>query len=113
MRFSMTILAVLAWLVLLAPQAPAHEGTHGVGLTGSVVSIAGDVLTLATEKSQVAVTLTEKTRVTSGAKAVGREALTSGVRVHVHGSRLPGGGFAAREVEIQPEGAGEPAQPQK
>jgi hypothetical protein len=47
----------------------------------------------------------------AGAKAVGRDALTSRVRVHAHGSRLPGGGFAAREVEIRPQAPGEPAQP--
>lgn len=93
-------------MLLIAGGAVAHGGArHQGGLEGSIVALAGDVLTLQTASGSLSVTLTEKTSIVSGDRKRGREALQPGSRVTVHGSKLPGGGMVAREVIVQ-EGAG-------
>lgn len=106
MRAERFLLFSLAAVLLVASGALAHgEEYHEKGLEGSVVALAGDVLTVRTASGPVAVTLTEETSIVSGDKRRGREALQPGSRVTVHGSKLPGGGMVAREVILQ-DGAG-------
>jgi hypothetical protein len=89
-------------LLWMPSRALAHDGPHkGASVQGTVVSVADDTLRVKGERGEIAVTLSARTQVRSGSQVVGREALQPGVRVDVHGSKLPGGGFAAREVVIE------------
>jgi hypothetical protein len=101
-------LAALVLSLFLASTALAHEGKHtGTAVHGTVVSLSGDTLKVKTESAEVAVTLTDKTKVVAGKEAVPRTKLLAGTHVDVRGTKLPGGGFAAREIVIEkaPEGA--------
>ena len=94
--------ASLAFALCIASSALAHEGKHtGTSLHGTVVSLSGDTLKIKTEAAEVAVTLTDKTKITAGTETVRREDLVAGAHVDVHGTKLPGGGFAAQAVEIK------------
>jgi hypothetical protein len=94
----------LAFGLLWAPSwGLAHDGAHkGSAVQGTVVSIAEDTLRVKGEGGEIAITLSPRTQIRSGSETLGRDALKPGLRVDVHGSKLPGGGFAAREVVIEP-----------
>ncbi len=98
-RFWIALLA----LVWLSAQASAHGGEkHGAGIEGAVKTLTEDTLVVATGNGDVNVTLTEKTAIVDGAnRALGREALRSGLHVKVGGHKLPGGGIAATEILVQ------------
>ena len=107
-------IAVLVLSLFIASSVLAHEGKHtGTSVHGTVVSLSGDTLKVKTESAEVAVTLTDRTKVVSGKEAVPRTKLVAGTHVDVRGSKLPGGGFAAREVVIEDDSArssGDPAE---
>jgi hypothetical protein len=95
-------IAVVVGIVGLASPALPHEGTHkGSSVQGEVLSLQENALTLKNERGEIPITLTAKTQVVAGGKPVGREALQPGIHVDVHGSKLPGGGLAAREIVIE------------
>jgi len=94
------LFVLLAWS--LACPVLAHDGKHtGSSVQGIVVSMTGDTVVIKAGGSDVSVTLTKKTQIVTSSGAVDRKALVPGARVDVHGSKLPGGGFAAREVVLE------------
>ncbi len=94
-------LALVLALVWVAPSR-AHDGAHtGTSIKGTVEKLEADALRVRTESGEVSITLSARTQIRSGKAPAEREALRPGVYVHVHGSKLPGGGFAAREVLIE------------
>jgi hypothetical protein len=100
-------LAAIVFALPLASHALAHEGKHtGTAVHGRVVSLSGDLLKVKTEDAEVSVTLTDKTKILSDKEAVPRTDLVAGAHVDIRGSKLPGGGFAAREVSIERESDG-------
>lgn len=99
-------------VLFVGSTALAHEGKHtGTSVHGIVVSLSGETLKVKTENAEIAVTLTDKTKVRSGKDAVPRARLIAGTHVDVRGSKLPGGGFAAREVVIEAEAESSPGDP--
>ena len=91
-----------------ADASLAAEGaTRGLpsrgGAAGRVQGLEGDVLTLASPRGDLAVMLTESTRVFQVSET-NREALEAETSVRVIGSRNPEGGIAAQSVVIVPEG---------
>lgn len=82
----------------VAPR-PANLG----GAVGTVQGLEGDVLTVTSPRGDLAVMLSESTRVFQVSET-GRESLAAEARVRVVGSRNPEGGIAAQSVVIVPEG---------
>jgi len=68
-----------------------------------VLAVDDDALTLESPRGQLAVTLSESTRIYEVSES-GREALAAETRVRVLGSRNPEGGILAQSVVIVPEG---------
>ena len=83
--------------------APANPNRGGVA--GTVQSLDGDVLTVTSPRGDLAVMLSESTRVFQVSET-GRESLAAEVSVRVVGSRNPEGGIAAQSVMIVPEEMG-------
>lgn len=73
------------------------------GAVGTVQGLEGDVMTLASPRGELAITLSEATRFFQVSET-GRESLAAESRVRVLGSRNPEGGIAAQSVTIVPEG---------
>ncbi len=94
-------------------QTPASEGDPGdvgtrsasgrAGISGAVLAVDDDKLTLESPRGELAVTLSETTAIYEVSES-GREALAAETRVQVGGSRSPEGGLAAQWVVIVPEG---------
>ena len=82
------------------PQSIANRG----GAAGTVQGLEGDVLTVTSPRGDLAVMLSESTRVFQVSET-GRESLAAETTVRVIGSRSPEGGIAAQSVLIVPEGA--------
>jgi len=101
-RAGMGLACGLAVLLCAGALAGAHDGPHAGGsVKGKVVSLAEDTLTVETEDGTVSVTLARRTAIVRDGGALKRAALIPGTLVDVHGSKLPGGGFAAREIVIE------------
>ncbi len=94
-------------------QTPASEGDPGevgtrsasgrAGISGAVLAVDDNALTLESPRGELAVTLSEATTIYEVSES-GREALAVESRVQVGGSRSPEGGLAAQWVVIVPEG---------
>jgi Domain of unknown function (DUF5666) len=101
--------SAVALIVLTGTIAAyAHDETMHAGkpTRGVVETVAGDHLTLKTDRGQVRVTLTEKTTVERGEQVVGRDALRAGTHLEVFGTKLPGGELVARDVHLEEGAAG-------
>jgi hypothetical protein len=57
-------------------------------------------MTLDTDSGELEVLLSDDTRFMEHDAPVARTALKAGMLVEVHGSKLPGGGLAARDVTL-------------
>ena len=94
-------------------QTPASEGEQGeggtrsasgrAGISGAVLAVDDDALTLESPRGELAVTLSESTAIYEVSES-GREALAAETRVRVLGSRNPDGVILAQSVVIVPEG---------
>ena len=96
------IAVLVVALAAFPPLARAHDGPHaGSAVMGTIVSVSDAELVVKSEGKDGRITLTPRTKVVAGSRAVGMEALHPGTQVDVHGSKPPGGGFSAREVVIE------------
>ena len=77
-------------------------GNRG-GAVGTVQGLEGDVLTVTSPRGDLAVMLSESTRVFQVSET-GRESLAAETRIRVLGTRNAEGGIAAQSVLIVPEG---------
>ena len=87
---------------MIASVANAHGGDRhdGSAITGTVHSISKESLELETALGEVGIVLSEETRFVEDDAPIARTALKVGMRVSIHGSKLPGGGIAARDVTL-------------
>ena len=95
------------------PAGPAETGrtsertapaiANRGGTAGTVQGLEGDVLTVTSPRGELAVMLSDDTRVFQVSET-GRESLAAEARIRVVGSRNPEGGIAAQSVLIVPEG---------
>lgn len=90
-------------LLALPVGASAHDASahKGKPVRGTVTAVSEGTLTLSTDDGPASVTLTADTKVERGEKDVGRGALTSGARVAVFGTKVPGEGLVAKEVVLE------------
>ena len=86
-----------------APGQTAQANANRGGAAGTVQGLEGDVLTVTSPRGDLAVMLSESTRVFQVSET-GRESLAAETTVRVVGSRNPEGGIAAQSVVIVPEG---------
>ncbi len=86
-----------------AAEGTAQGNANRGGAVGTVQVLEGDVLTVASPRGELAITLSEVTRFFQVSET-GRESLAAESRVRVLGSRNPEGGIAAQSVTIVPEG---------
>ena len=84
-------------------EGTAPGNANRGGAFGTVQGLEGNVLTVASSRGELAVLLTEATRIFQVSET-GRESLAAESRVRVAGSRNPEGGIAAQSVMIVPEG---------
>ena len=92
---------------LAEPNTPGDGASRGAanrgGLVGTVQGLEGSALTVMTPRGELAVALSDSTRVFQVSET-GRESLGAEIRVRVLGSRNAEGGIAAQSVVIVPEG---------
>ncbi len=88
-----------------AGSGEARGSSGRAGVSGSVLAIEGDTLTVASPRGDLAVMLSDSSRVFQVSET-GRESLAAEASVRVVGSRNPDGGIAAQSVLIVPEGVG-------
>lgn len=87
-----------------AAEGTAQGNANRGGAVGTIQGLEGDVLTVSSPRGELAVMLSESTRVFQVSET-DRESLEAETNVRVVGSRNPEGGIAAQSVIIVPEGA--------
>jgi len=105
-KANIIITKILAVVLALAPAVFAHEGFDHV--SGTVVQVSNNVLTVKTAKGNVDVTLNEKTEISRGTQKALTADLKSGLRVIVD---IPEGSKdkIAHSVKIGAAGAPPPS----
>jgi hypothetical protein len=78
----------------------AHESHKGTSVAGSIMTVAGDRVTLEVEGRALEVTLGAKTKIFVGNREADRAALEPGSHAVAYGNKLPGGGLAAQEIVV-------------
>ena len=85
-------------------QAPSPGGSGRGGFEGTIARVEGDLITVTSSRGDLAVNIAGSTMVYEVKEAT-PEALTTGARVRIAGSRNEEGEIAAQSVVIMPEGA--------
>jgi hypothetical protein len=102
LKASALVSSLVGVALIVASAANAHGGNRHEGsvIAGTVRSVSKESVTLGTASGELEVVPSDDTRFVAGDAPTARTAIKAGMRVSVHGSKLPGGAIAARDVTL-------------